>query len=168
MGPWIAGGNGSRRPCASRGGRNPARAELLLGHAPHGRGRRHAARRVPKTSAHAFLAGGTAADLAISSNENTNGRLRQCFPKGADLSMYTREDLDRAAAELNSRLEGAWLGQPSRTPLQASGERIHLTCCDDLLNPPVRRGDAITVESNGGSGSLSYLDAVVCPADAVA
>lgn len=37
------------------------------------------------------------------SNENTNGLLRQYFPKGADLSQYTREDLDAAAAELNTR-----------------------------------------------------------------
>jgi transposase, IS30 family len=37
------------------------------------------------------------------SNENTNGLLRQYFPKGADLSVYTRADLGAAAAELNSR-----------------------------------------------------------------
>ncbi|MEV7339115.1 IS30 family transposase, partial [Streptomyces sp. NPDC093544] len=37
------------------------------------------------------------------SNENTNGLLRQYFPKGTDLSRYSREDLDTAAAELNSR-----------------------------------------------------------------
>ncbi|MFD8275945.1 IS30 family transposase [Streptomyces flaveolus] len=37
------------------------------------------------------------------SNENTNGLLRQYFPKGTDLSVYPREHLDAVAAELNSR-----------------------------------------------------------------
>ncbi|MEU9609907.1 IS30 family transposase [Streptomyces sp. NPDC048057] len=37
------------------------------------------------------------------SNENTNGLLRQYFPKGTDLAPYTREELDAVAAELNGR-----------------------------------------------------------------
>ncbi|WP_326779299.1 IS30 family transposase [Streptomyces sp. NBC_01445] len=37
------------------------------------------------------------------SNENTNGLLRQYFPKGTDLSSQTPEDLAAVATELNSR-----------------------------------------------------------------
>ncbi|MGW0837339.1 IS30 family transposase [Streptomyces prunicolor] len=37
------------------------------------------------------------------SNENTNGLLRQYFPKGTNLAAHTRQHLDTVAAELNSR-----------------------------------------------------------------
>jgi IS30 family transposase len=37
------------------------------------------------------------------SNENTNGLLRQYFPKGADLSGYSQHDLNAVARQLNTR-----------------------------------------------------------------
>jgi IS30 family transposase len=37
------------------------------------------------------------------SNENTNGLLRQYFPKGSDLTRHSPDDLAAVAAELNGR-----------------------------------------------------------------
>jgi transposase, IS30 family len=50
------------------------------------------------------------------SNENTNGLLRQYFPKGTDLSVWTAGQLDQVAAELNDRPR---LCIGDRTPHQA-------------------------------------------------
>ncbi len=36
-------------------------------------------------------------------NENTNGLLRQYFPKWTNLSIYSQTDLDAVAARLNAR-----------------------------------------------------------------
>ena len=42
-------------------------------------------------------------DAAPRSNENTNGLLRQYFPKGTDLSGYSQSYLNKIALRLNQR-----------------------------------------------------------------
>ena len=42
------------------------------------------------------------------SNENTNGLLRQYFPRGTDLSVYSQAHLNRVALRLNQRPERPW------------------------------------------------------------
>jgi len=56
------------------------------------------------------------------SNENANGLLRHYFPKGADLSGYSRGHPNKAARQQNKRPRKT-LGAPSRW------------CCVDRLTP---------------------------------
>lgn len=58
------------------------------------------------------------------SNENTNGLLRQYFPKGTDISRYGERELDAVAATLNGR------------PRKTLGWKTPAEALDDLLSHP--------------------------------
>ena len=70
-------------------------------------------------------------------NENTNGLLRQYFPRGTNLARHTAEELEAVAATLNSRPRKT-LGW--RTPAEALDEHLrslpNANRCDHRLNPP--------------------------------
>ncbi len=65
-------------------------------------------------------------------NENTNGLLRQYFPKGTDLSRHNEEDLAAVAAILNSR------------PRETLGWKTPAEALDDLLCSAQEAGVATT------------------------
>ena len=62
-------------------------------------------------------------------NENTNGLLRQYFPKGTDFSGVSEAALDAVAHELNDR-------PPKRLGFYKPNERSPTYCCVVRQNPP--------------------------------
>src|SRR6267142_1558169 len=58
-------------------------------------------------------------------NENTNGLLRQYFPKRTDLSVYSQEELDEVALRLNQRPRKTLGFQTPADKLQASVALTH-------------------------------------------
>ena len=57
-------------------------------------------------------------------DENTNRLLRQYFPKGTDLSVFTQAHLDRVARRLNGRPRKT-LG--FKTPAHVTGRTVAMT-----------------------------------------
>ena len=69
-------------------------------------------------------------------NENTNGLLRQYFPKGTDLSRWTADEIEAVATALNSRPRKT-LGwkTPAESLQRAPTVAPTSRCCNDRLSP---------------------------------
>jgi hypothetical protein len=65
-------------------------------------------------------------------NENTNGLLRQYFPKGTDLSRWSAEEIEAVAATINSR------------PRKVLGWKTPAEALDEHLRPLQQTGVAST------------------------
>ena len=66
-------------------------------------------------------------------NENTNGLLRQYFPKGSDLSVYSADEISAVATALNAR------------PRKTLGWNTPAEALDQLLSSMKKAGVATTV-----------------------
>jgi len=63
-----------------------------------------------------------------SSNENTNGLLRQYLPKGTNLSVYSQAELNQIVLSINTRSRKRYA---FRTPLQVYNEHLRLAEAND-------------------------------------
>lgn len=84
------------------------------------------------------------------SNEDSNGLLRQYFPRTLDLNTVTRADLSAAAHELNSRPRQAHR-------LDETMRGVRPDCCLDRLRPPDQAHRFLAMSWTSGARSSTPL-----------
>ena len=104
------------------------------------------------------------------SNENTNGLLRQHFPRGSDLSVHSQRHLNRVAHVLNDRPRQTlgWM-----KPSEKLAKLLRRPCEIARQSPPRRGCDSTADRTDGprcaaghwseSTSTLAARDAIVCP-----
>lgn len=87
-------------------------------------------------------------------NENTNGLLRQYFPKGTDLSRWSAREIQAVANTLNTRPRKT-LGW--KTPAEALDEYLRFIQQSSRLNSPCTRVARFPESRRGSRGSATSV-----------
>lgn len=92
------------------------------------------------------------------SNENTNGLLRQYFPKRHRSQPALNPGIGRCRSrDEHAASQNAWMENTDRGARSVPRSIVQCSCCDDRLNPPCEPRSVWWIQPGGGPRSFQWL-----------